>query len=153
MMTPIEKELHKILVRDGILNPVAVVEYARDVHTALHNEFEWDDTEAAHQHRLWQARQVIRVHVTVLKNEEKPVRAFVSLQSDRNADGGYRPIQAVLENKEMLDELLAMALKDLIRIKSKYGHLKKLAGVWGEIDKVQQKIAAEKTVVSKPSNN
>jgi hypothetical protein len=50
----------------GVLRPEDVVSFAADPDTELHSRFEWDDTEAAQQYRLWQARQLIRVTVTVL---------------------------------------------------------------------------------------
>lgn len=48
------------LEKDGRLDPADVVEAARDPASPLHGYFEWDDTEAARQHRLGQARQLIR---------------------------------------------------------------------------------------------
>jgi len=59
------------LAAGGILTPEAVVEDARDPDSPLHGEFNWDDASAAHQHRLDQARALIRsVRVTV-RNETK----------------------------------------------------------------------------------
>jgi hypothetical protein len=49
----------------------------------MHSMFEWDDTEAARQHRLNQARQLIRMLSVeiVIQGREEPAhtRAFVSI--------------------------------------------------------------------------
>jgi hypothetical protein len=45
---------------EGRLEPERVVEEARDPKSPLHPFFEWDDTSAAHAHRLSQARGLIR---------------------------------------------------------------------------------------------
>lgn len=45
---------------DGRLSPDMVVKTASDLASPLHPKFEWDDTEAAIEHRRYQARQLIR---------------------------------------------------------------------------------------------
>ncbi len=52
----IKQELEALAeANNGILRPEIVVE--------------WDDTEAAKQYRLWQARQIIKVAINVLPAE------------------------------------------------------------------------------------
>jgi hypothetical protein len=122
----------------GVLKAESVVEFARDPNTALHDRFEWDDTEAARQHRIWQARELIRVSVTVLPNTTQQTRAYVSLQSDREAvGGGYRPIADVLSDTERREELLMMALGDMRRWRDKYRHLTELSKVFEAIDDLE----------------
>lgn len=69
----ITKRLEKIAkLHGGSLTPDAVVTDARDVKSPLHDQFEWDDETAAHQHRLDQARGLIRtmrVEVTVTSRD------------------------------------------------------------------------------------
>lgn len=64
--------LERIRARNkGILTPDDVVMDARDESSPLHAFFTWDDTEAAHQFRLDQARTLIRnvkVEVTTTTN-------------------------------------------------------------------------------------
>ena len=43
----------------GKLDPETVVDVARDPDHPLHSHFEWDDSKAAHQYRLGQARALI----------------------------------------------------------------------------------------------
>lgn len=66
------------LENDGKLIPDDVVEAAGEVSHPLHDYFEWDDDKAGHQHRLWQARVLIRsVRVTV---EDRKVPAYVNVK-------------------------------------------------------------------------
>lgn len=135
------EELRRIANRhNGILRPADVVEAARPDDHPLHGCFTWDDSEAAEQYRLWQARELIRVAVIVLPGKDrKPVevRAFVSLAPDREKDGGgYRSTEKVLTDDGMRALLLADAIKELNRIRAKYGVLRELAGVFSELDKV-----------------
>ena len=53
--------LERIRARNkGVLTPADVVKDASDESSPLHSYFTWDDTEAAHQYRLDQARTLIR---------------------------------------------------------------------------------------------
>lgn len=123
---------------DGTLTPEAVVEAARAEESALHDKFDWEDSEAAHKWRLFQARNLLRVVVTYIGSAEDQIctRVFVSLTTDRmNEGGGYREIKAVLSNKEYRDQLLADALEEMRRFEQKYSALKELAGVFSAIRK------------------
>lgn len=131
-MTKVQKELKQIAKQaGGILRPEAVVERASDPESALHEHFTWDDTKAAQEYRLWQARQIIRVSVVVLDEENEPVRTYVSLTTDRkNVGGGYRPIEVVLSDEEMREQMLADAFADLKMLREKYKRLKELSEVF-----------------------
>ena len=48
-------ELHQ-----GRITPEMVVDAARDPNSPLHSAFTWDDAQAAHEHRLAQARVLLR---------------------------------------------------------------------------------------------
>lgn len=144
MKTPaIVSELELIRNRaGGVLKPNDVVEFAANPNTALHGQFEWDDTEAAREYRLYQARNLIRVMVTVLPNTAKETRAYVSLVSDRSTDGGYRTMADVLSDDARRAELLEMALADMRRWRDKYGELKELAAIFEAIDGLEGEQAA-----------
>lgn len=144
----IRRELEHIrFLRDGILRAEDVVEFARNERTALHSEFEWDDSEAAQQFRLEQARRVIRLVVTVVPKvgSDRPVQMYVSLTSDRaKPGGGYRPFVDVMSDEDRRDELLRQALNEFKRVRSKYEALRELRPIFKAIDKVEvQATAAE----------
>lgn len=129
------------LARDGKLDPVHVVEAARDETSPLHAHFTWDDSEAAHQFRLMEARKLIQVHVTILPGSSEPVQAWVSLRTDRVAGGGYRPIAQVMSRKALRDQLIAEALADLETWRRKYATLKELADIFAAMDRTKAKRA------------
>jgi hypothetical protein len=123
----------------GILRAEDVVEFARDETTALHRQFEWDDTEAAHQYRLEQARRVIRLRVTVTENlgSDRPIPMYVSLSSDRVIPGGgYRPFVDVMSDEQMRAELLRQAMEEFKRVARKYHALEELSPVFAAIERL-----------------
>lgn len=138
MKTEYRVELEKVrAAAGGILYPEDVVEFAKNKHTALHQCFEWDDTEAAHQHRLWQARTLIRVAVVVGPENTESTRAYVSLTVDKGKSRGYRAIVDVLNDKDLKARMLDDARDDLLLFRKKYEVLKDMAelkGLFVEID-------------------
>ena len=126
---------------NGFVDPVVVVGFARDPLTALHNRFEWDDTEAAEKYRIWQARMIIRMELVVIPVEgtkEKTVRSFVSLISDRKAeqDKGYRFMVDVLSDDDLRKQLLDEAHRDMLLFRRKYSQLHELAKVFEAMDEM-----------------
>lgn len=123
------------LKANGVIRPVDVVDAAREESSPLHGWFNWDDSEAAHQYRLLQARNLLRVYVIVDTPESNPVRALVSLTTDRNnPGGGYRAIADVMGDQELRDQLLRDAFVQLGNLRKKYQHLQELAAVWAALD-------------------
>jgi len=125
----------------GVLRPEDVVKFAKNKRTALHSEFEWDDEKASAEYRLWQARQVIRVTVQVLPSPhsgDEPVRAYVSITSDRvQPGGGYRALSDVMTHEEQRGELINEALGEVKRWRRKYERLRELVPIFRAIDKVE----------------
>lgn len=141
----IKQELNTIKERNGgMLDPQAVVDFARNKKTALHSQFCWDDSKAAQEYRLWQARMLIRVQVVMLPQKpDTPIRAFVSLQNDRN-NGGYRAIDDVMASKHLRDSLIEQALRDMTTFQNKYQVLDELAGVFAEMRSVVGRVNKRK---------
>jgi hypothetical protein len=126
----------------GVLRPEDVVEFARDERTALHADFQWDDTEAAQQFRLWQARQVIRLTITIVDSPagKQSIPMYVSLVTDRQKPGGgYRPLVDVMSADDLRDELLRQALGELKTVRKKYQQLQELRPIFRAIEKVEEK--------------
>ena len=57
----------------GRLMPEAVVEAAKDPKSLLHGMFTWDDAEAAHAHRVEQARTLIRTVRVVMTVDRQQI--------------------------------------------------------------------------------
>lgn len=141
----IARELEEIAVRNAnVLSPHDVVAFARDPATALHAQFEWDDSAAAQAYRLEQARHIIRVTVTIEAPEhDPPRRVFVSLMNDRTPDGGYRLLRDVLSDAEMRAQLLVEAFNTMRAWRRRYTHLHELAKVFATIDQMELEIESE----------
>jgi len=133
----------------GIINPSAVVAYARDPNTALHNQFEWDDSKAGEAHRLWQARQIISLELVIINKktgaitelslktsqaEWKEVRKYISLPIDRGNDKGYRSLNDVFHDPDLRTQMLTQAKKEMKTFREKYECLSELAGVFVAMD-------------------
>jgi hypothetical protein len=118
----------------SMLDPEFVLLHAADETSALHPFFEWDDTEAAREYRLIQARGLIRMAVVVLPARNEPVRAFVSLSTDRSCGGGYRRTRDVLDDPELRAVMLQDALAELRLIQRKYSHLQELSALWQALE-------------------
>lgn len=141
MRDEVQQELQRIAQRNGgVLQPKAVVEAARDTASPLHDQFQWDDSEAAEQYRLWQARRLIRVTVCLIDSTEpkSTAKVFVSLSTDRNGGGGYRVLADVLSDQDRRAQLLADAQRELKSFQRRYAILTELADVFAAIEKLQQ---------------
>lgn len=139
--------------RDG-LTPEAVLQDARNIRSALHSYFEWDDALAAQQHRISQARDLIRaVQVRFIERppeaerqislaavlpaplQPQPVRAFVAIE---RPDGGraYESTTRAMADPELRRQVLARAHSEMDAVARKYRELSELGDVFSALDKV-----------------
>ena len=126
----------------GILHAEDVVDEAKNPRSVLHPIFDWNDTVAASNWRLYQARHLISVSVLYLEgNDEKPYKVFVSLSEDRHrGEGGYRSLESVMSNKRLRQILLTDALNEMELFREKYFKLKELGEVFKAMNKVRIKL-------------
>lgn len=136
----IAKELEALRKEGGVIHAEEVVSWAQaNPESALHSQFEWDDSAAAVAYRIWQARRVIAVFVTA----DDGGRKFVSLSIDRGKGGGYRDVSDVIANDDLRKVLVKDALAEFKRVRAKYEHVKELASVYEEIDKAEKRYAPQ----------
>lgn len=103
----------KKLNANGELTASGILEEAKKKTSPLHNLFEWDDSAAAHEYRLIQARKIIRsanvriedagdkiVHVPVEKSEKKSGK-----------EGKYKKVEVVVKNVSDFE----LALKEVFK--------------------------------------
>lgn len=139
----VAQELEFIRQRHGgILRPADVVAFARNPQTALHGEFEWDDTRAAAQYRLEQARWIIRCVVRIVTEDSAPVRVYASLQNDRSVGDSYRNIHDILNDPNLREQLLAQALREADSWRLRYERLAELQPICRTILRTQQRAVA-----------
>lgn len=108
----------------GELTPHATVDAARDRKHVLHPHFEWDDKRAAENHRLDQARAIIRsITVEDLETSEPPARAFHSITAKDGNGTSYRTLKEVLSSPDLQEILLKAAERDLAAFEARYREL------------------------------
>lgn len=137
----VRQELAELQQQHGLLKPEHVVERAKDVTSALHSHFDWDNDVAGHKWRLEQASDlIVRVKIEYEVGEERTVRVrlYHSLPTDRVSGGGYRPIDAVMSEPQKRAELLKTALQELRALKRRYEMLSELAEVFAALDEADQ---------------
>lgn len=127
----------------GSLRAPDVVEAARPASHPLHGRFEWDDTKAAHQHRLWQARHLIRMVFEVVEGTETEAPVFYSLTTDRAAET-YRPLATILTDDDLYVQLLADAVAELKAMQARYRMLKELRPVFLAANRIDKKLRGTK---------
>jgi hypothetical protein len=80
----------------GELTPDRVIADARNPNSPLHTLFEWNDSEAAHQYRLVQARALIRAVVVCYRAvPESGARSIVAFVNVKQGDRQYYIATAV----------------------------------------------------------
>jgi hypothetical protein len=91
-------EIERIESLYGSLTPENVLDASRDESALLHTLFQWDDSKAAHQFRLQQARSILNnIEVNVISDGESrtiPVFEVVNLGEGRV----YKSIQQMDSN-------------------------------------------------------
>ena len=104
----IEERLAALYRRNGeSITPEAVIDDARDPSSPLHACFEWDDKKAAHQHRLDQARELIRAVPVHVQYEEITIRAPKYVRdSEKGSEAGYVELTKLRSSKEAARETL-----------------------------------------------
>lgn len=150
----IKNELEEIRQQNfGILYPEKVIEYAKNPETKLHNKFEWDNNQAAHEYRIIQAQQIIRVVVTVIPNSNQETRMYVSLSNDRTIDGAYRYIVDVLSDDATKSQLIKDVLSELKSFQRKFAILQNVSEHFHEginiLKEMEEKLSKESKPVPK----
>lgn len=137
------KELEKIRKKnDGELNPQYVVNAAKSNRHKLHKFFDWDDTSAANEYRLTQARSIIRSIVVV--RPELPDKEFREYHVQRSKieprKQTYSTTAEIMQDPEARAELLQRALGELLAVRRKFVVLQELTIVFRAIDEVLETV-------------
>ena len=133
-------ELERIRKKEGVLVPAVVINEAKKPRNPLHKEFQWDDTAAAHEFRLYQARNVIRA-IQVVRDEipDSPMRMYEVITQPAVRDAPERKVydtmDKIMADPLSRDELLARAIRDAVSYRRKYSQLSELAKVFAALDK------------------
>lgn len=132
-------ELEKVKV-DGIVVPADVVDAARKKTSPLHNEFEWNDSVAAEEHRRETARLMLRCLIScnprVSKQEVRHfsvVRSLPKTTQDKSRNV-YRSTADIMADPELRTQLLQNAFAELRAFQRKYQGLLELALIYRAIE-------------------
>lgn len=111
----------------GIVTPDGVVAAATDEESPLHAEFLWDDSAAAHLHRLAQARHLIREIRFEVADAPRRVIGLVSYVHRPGSSGqSYVPLSKVVRNKRLAREVLQA---EMTRCEAAISRAREIAGV------------------------
>ena len=133
-------ELERIQEEFGRVDATTILAESERPDAPLHPAFEWDDSKAAHEFRLTQARHVANsiVVVGIFPDEpERAVRAFVNVRDDTN-ENAYVSVQVALSTPAMRKQMLARALAEAESWRQTYRDYHELAGVFEAIDAVRE---------------
>lgn len=139
-------EIDRLTKTRGCAKPEWIVDDARDENHPMHDMFTWDDSEAAEQWRLEQARSLVRqvrvVFTEQPKREPLVIRAFMSVKAsddEKSFDGrGYVPMYQVLQREDYKKQILNNAMQELREWKKRYEDYRTFfGGVFGEIEKLK----------------
>lgn len=136
--------------RDGLLTAEAVLADARSPRSPLHGFFEWDDSKAAHAHRIRTAGTLIRAvayRVQAIGPENiadfQPSLVYVTEQdADGTERSGYREFTRAMASEDTRDQVLAKAKREYEQWYVRYRRLEALAKVIPLADKLLEKIKA-----------
>lgn len=124
------------LSKMGNFTPEDVVSRAKDEKSPLHKYFEWDDSLAAHAHRLSQARNLV-LAIGFENTDGQVSRKFESVVIDDQRV--YAPIEAIAQSPDLIDQVLAAAMRELIFWKNKHQRYSDFfGGVFDEITRAEK---------------
>lgn len=122
----------------GLLQPKHIVGKAKKHGSVLHPYFEWDDSTAAQEHRLTQARTLLRSIVIVAEEHEEfePVRAFVCIGESEDHPKAYIHVKDAMSNEDIKREVLKQAKDELASWRKRYADLKAFSELFEFIDSI-----------------
>jgi hypothetical protein len=128
----------------GDVPPEALVEAARARKHPLHNDFIWDDAEAANVQRTETSRCIIRSLVIIREESSQPCRVYETAilkgTEKEHSRKVYRTMEDIMADPQSRKDLLKRALGELESFQKRYHQLEKLATVLKAIDKVLEPV-------------
>lgn len=132
-------QLFDELAKEDRLNARSVVEVSKPKDAVLHDEFEWDDTNAAIKWRDHQARNIINALVVVEETVEevKPVRYAFQIEERSN---NYTPMSVIMQSANSIEALKRKALSELSSYRMKYASIIKKCNGEEDLNNLQKKM-------------
>ena len=124
--------------------PERVLDEAQNSRSPIHKYFEWDDTEAAKQHRLLQARNLVNHLLLVITIDGKAVetKAFHSIEiqmDDETTGREYSSFEVILNDPDRKEQVIERALAEVDAWQSRWLHYSEVfGGVFKAVNKVKK---------------
>jgi hypothetical protein len=129
---------------DGDYTAKQVLDVARNEDSPIHQYFEWDDSKAAEQYRLRQARKLITCVVVVDDlNREMPQSVTVAADVSGYGHRTYMNTEKARSIPDIWETVLHEAVQGLLSWKRRYDKFKQLSelkGVINEINLLEQEL-------------
>lgn len=112
----VAEELERIRCKyDKKLRPMDILVESSKAKAKLRDFFEWDDTVAGHEYRLWQARQLTRAVIEVVIDDGKTTSfaKYVHVAKSEKDDGYYQEIDVLVTNVDEFKLALVEAIARL----------------------------------------
>lgn len=113
-----ENRINEIYRKSGEITPEMVIEDAKKTNSPLHNYFEWDDSKAAREYRLQQARELIRsvTIISTIQSHKIVAPRYVRDSTKESSEQGYTDIQEAIPDKEMAVAILKTEVDRIERL-------------------------------------
>ena len=134
------QELEKIYSKYNGITPKNIIKEAEKKNSKIHECFEWDNSKAGYNFRLWQARQ-LSSSLTIVFEEKTEAPAFISISIEK--ERSYIPSEIVFSNEDMAKKAIQDVLNAFMYFKQKYNSFKEHFKVE---DKKQLKIEMKEIV-------
>jgi hypothetical protein len=115
------EEIERLMeMNGGEVTPTDILLEAKKLRSPLHKFFEWDDSNAAREYRLQQARVLVGsiVEVVVVEGVQQEHRSFFNVKNDDN-EKVYVKLDVAVSQPDYADQLLQDAenhIKQLLRV-------------------------------------
>lgn len=125
----------------GELTPQDILDDAKNGNSPLHSFFEWDDSAAAQQHRLAQARGLIRSVVAIYIRPDQPaVRQKAYVHIAQGDTSHYREVGHAMSVKSTRDIVLKTAWRELVAWRQRYKDLQEFSELFEAADEIGKKL-------------
>lgn len=134
----------------GKLTPDALVSAATDPDHPWHDRFEWDDSKAAHEHRLEQARTLIRSVKVVITTDTRTIQTVFYTRDPQAApdEQGYVSLPQLRSDTELAHEALINEFSRASTVLTRARNLAAALSMEPEVDKLIEQVKRVKQIAA-----
>lgn len=142
----IRQILADLETKTGRLTPDSVVAHAAQENSPLHEYFEWDDSKAAHAHRLDQARSLITSVKVEVRTEHRTISAvaYVRDPSVPPNEQGYVSVTKLRSEYDLAREAVVDAFSQARALIERARSLSAVLSVEEDVDRIVADITQTK---------